>query len=81
MVLCREPVNTMSLSFWHQLSAALDELEADPEASLFPCFCFWTRLILEPLYSPADARKGWQRTTQLGPLPAVPAAMVQGGLA
>lgn len=31
VVLCREPVNTMSLGFWHQLSAALDKLEADPE--------------------------------------------------
>lgn len=37
VVLCREPVNTMSLGFWHQLSAALDELEADPEAR--PCLC------------------------------------------
>ncbi|KAI3425765.1 hypothetical protein D9Q98_007740 [Chlorella vulgaris] len=30
VVLCREPVNTMNLSFWQQLTAVLDELEADP---------------------------------------------------
>ena len=30
VVLCREPVNTMNLAFWQQLTATLDELEADP---------------------------------------------------
>lgn len=30
VVLCREPVNTMSLSFWQQLTAMLDQLESDP---------------------------------------------------
>lgn len=29
VVLCREPVNTMNLAFWKQLTATLDELEAD----------------------------------------------------
>ena len=30
VVLCREPVNTMNLAFWQQLTATLDELEGDP---------------------------------------------------
>lgn len=31
VVLQREPVNTMNLAFWQQLTATLDELEADPQ--------------------------------------------------
>lgn len=34
VVLCREPVNTMHLAFWRQLTATLEELEADPQARL-----------------------------------------------
>lgn len=30
VVLCREPVNTMNLAFWQQLTATLGQLEADP---------------------------------------------------
>lgn len=31
VVLCREPVNTMNLAYWRQLTETLDELEGDPE--------------------------------------------------
>jgi 3,2-trans-enoyl-CoA isomerase len=34
VVLCREPVNTMNLAAWCQLTQTLDELEADPQVGV-----------------------------------------------
>ncbi|EFN55461.1 hypothetical protein CHLNCDRAFT_133803 [Chlorella variabilis] len=66
VVLCREPVNTMNLAYWRQLTETLDELEGDPEVRGI-IFCsglrrdvFTAGNDINELYAPLTSRERYR---------------------